>query len=202
MEENSATNLTWLKELSEGREDALAAVMNCYYETLYNYAIKFSDDEEQVKDNIQEIFISLWQRRDRALEILSLKFYLLRAVKNKMLKSLQQKNRSSKMLEDQAAYPFRIEFSIENKIIEQQISAETARALQTLLTNLPERQKEVIYLKFYLQMDNGQVAELMNINRQSVYNLLHESLRNLRTCWKQQIHLKDVSFGRMLSLLF
>lgn len=201
MEENSEINSAWLREMSEGREDALAALMTHYYETLYNYAIKFSDDGEQVKDTIQEVFISLWQRRDRAREILSLKFYLLRAVKNKMLKSLQQKSRS-KMLEEQAAYPFRIEFSIENKIIEQQISAETAHALRQLLARLPERQKEVIYLKFYLQMDNGQVAELMNINRQSVYNLLHESLRNLRACWQQQIHLKDVSVGRILSLLF
>lgn len=188
--------------MSEGSEAALANIMRHYYELLYHYAVKFSDEEEQVKDNIQEVFISLWQRRDTAQEILALKFYLLRAVKNKMLKSLQRQYKSSKMLAEQEAYTFNIEFSIENKIIEQQTSTETEKALREMLTRLPERQKELIYLKFYLQLDNGQVAELMNINPQSVYNLLHESLKNLRLFWRQQLHLKDISFGSFLSLLF
>jgi RNA polymerase sigma factor (sigma-70 family) len=52
------------------------------------------------------------------------------------------------------------------------------------LNQLPDRQKEVIYLIYYHQLDHSEVAELMNINRQSVYNLLSESIRKIKEFWQ------------------
>jgi predicted DNA-binding protein (UPF0251 family) len=43
----------------------------------------------------------------------------------------------------------------------------------------------VIYLIYYQQLDQQQVAEIMQINRQSVYNLLHESLRKIKAFWQE-----------------
>ena len=175
-----------LVRLHQNDEEALALLMKMYYDNLYNYAARFTKDDGLIKDCIQEVFISLWQRRETVGEILSPKYYFLRAIKNKILKSLHKhvrKLRTDHLPED---YDFFHEFSIERVIIEKQISEEKAARLRKTLSLLSKRQIEIIYLKYYQYLDHGQIAELMNISRQSVYNLLHEAIHKLRGLWHSE----------------
>jgi len=174
---------TWMQRLQQNDEEALASLMRLYYASLYNYASRFTQDDGLIKDCIQEVFISFWQRRETASTILSPKFYLLRATKNKVLKSLHKKSQQAMSDSLQEEYPFFYEFSIERIIIEKQISEANAIRLRKTLSLLSKRQKEIIYLKYYQYLDNGQIAELMSISRQSVYNLLHDTIQKLKDLW-------------------
>ncbi|MEX6686949.1 sigma-70 family RNA polymerase sigma factor [Danxiaibacter flavus] len=171
--------------LQQGEESALSALMKEFYNDLYNYAYKFAKDDALVKDAIQEVFIDLWQRRHNADKIVSIRFYLLKAIKNTVLKSIEKRKR---FLGESDVEPAAFEsvFDVEKIIIERQVSEEQAARLRLLLEQLSARQREIIYLTFYQQLTAGEIALLMNINKQSVYNLLHESLQKLRLYWKQQ----------------
>jgi RNA polymerase sigma factor (sigma-70 family) len=171
-----------IKRLQQGDEAALASLMRMYYDDLYHYASRFTKDPELIKDCIQEVFISLWQRRETMATIISPRYYFLRAIKNKTLKALH-KNINEISSADLEEYEFLYEFSIEKIITEKQISEEKGRKLRHTLSLLSKRQKEIIYLKYYQYLDHGQIAELMNITRQSVYNLLHEAIQKLRALW-------------------
>ena len=175
-----------LERLQQNDEEALALLMKMYYDNLYNYAARFTKDDGLIKDCIQEVFISLWQRRDTVGTILSPKYYFLRAIKNKVLKSLHKHIRKINTGDLQEDYDFFHEFSIERVIIEKQISEEKAARLRKTLSLLSKRQIEIIYLKYYQYLDHGQIAELMNISRQSVYNLLHEAIHKLRGLWHSE----------------
>jgi RNA polymerase sigma factor (sigma-70 family) len=190
-----------LQRLQNGDEKALGALMKLFYAPMYNYACKFSQDEQLIKDCIQEVFISLWQRRDSATTISSPNYYLLRALKNRIVKAI---SKNAKIINSDSLheYNFNVEFSIEYQLIEKQISAENAGRLREILSQLPVRQKEIIYLKFYHHLDHEQIAALMNINRQSVYNLLHESLQKLRKFWQQELITSAVGFGYFMTHLF
>lgn len=172
-----------LQRLQQNDEEALALLMKMYYDDLYNYAARFTKDDGLIKDCIQEVFISLWQRRETVGAILSPKYYFLRAIKNKVLKSLDKSIRKVTSGHLQEDYDFFHEFSIERVIIEKQISEEKAEKVRKALSLLSKRQIEIIYLKYYQYLDHGQIAELMNISRQSVYNLLHEAIHKLRSLW-------------------
>jgi RNA polymerase sigma factor (sigma-70 family) len=78
------------------------------------------------------------------------------------------------------------EFSLEQVIIEKQISEERAQKLKKILPELSRKQNEIVYLKYYQHLDHAQIAELMNLSRQSVYNLLHETLQRLRNLLKTE----------------
>lgn len=171
--------------LQQGEESALSSLMKEFYNDLYNYAYKFAKDDALVKDAIQEVFIDLWQRRHNADKIVSMRFYLLKAIKNTVLKSIEKRKR---FLSEPgiASSAFESVFDIEKIIIEQQVSEEQAARLRMLLEQLSARQREIIYLTFYQQLTADEIAVLMNISRQSVYNLLHESIQKLRLYWKQQ----------------
>src|SRR6266496_733517 len=96
-----------LQQLQQNNEEALALLMKMYYADLYNYAARFTKDDGLIKDCIQEVFISLWQRRETTGSILSPKYYFLRAVKNKILKSLHKNIRTTASAHDlQNEYDF------------------------------------------------------------------------------------------------
>jgi len=175
--------INWMQRLQQNDEGALASLMKLYYDDLYNYAARFTKDDGLIKDCIQEVFISLWQRRETVGTILSPKYYFLRSIKNKILKSLHKNIRTTTSVLLQDEYDFLYEFSIERVIVEKQISEEKAEKLKKTLSLLSKRQKEIIYLKYYQYLDHGQIAELMNISSQSVYNLLHEAIYKLRSLW-------------------
>lgn len=181
------TDTELLLQLQQHNEQALAILMRTHYRSLYNYASRFIQDEAVIKDAIQEVFISLWQRRESASSILSLPFYLLGAVKNKVLKTLQRDSRRSEALLADGQYEFASEFPVEKNIIDKQLAEENAQRLKSVISNLSARQKEIIYLKFYQQLDHGQIAALMNIGQQSVYNLLHETIQKLKKCWQAEL---------------
>jgi len=174
-----------LQRLQRDDEQALAILMRFYYTDLYNYATRFTSDFGLIKDCIQEVFISVWQRRETATTILSPRYYLLRAIKNKVLKALYKNSNisfSDLALEADSFY----EFSLEQILIEKQGKEEKAQKLRKVLAMLSKKQKEIIYLKYYQHLDHAQIAELMNLNRQSVYNLLHETMHKLRNLVKAE----------------
>jgi len=187
---NNDTQLeaTWLQRLQQNDEQALAAIMRKYYTALYNYGARFTSDDALIKDCIQEVFISLWQRRENAASILSPRYYLLRAVKNKVLKSLHQHTIKTGSFEPGDAYDFLQELSVETLIIDKQLSEEQAMMLRKTMSQLSKRQHELIYLKFYQHLDHAQIAGLMNLSRQSVYNLLHETIQKLRSLWQAEFY--------------
>src|SRR5436190_4753707 len=175
-----------LQGLQQNHEEALASLMKMYYANLYNYGARFTKDDGLIKDCIQEVFISLWQRRETAESILSPRYYFLRAIKNKVLKAIHKNVDKISSADLQGEYDFFHDFSIEQVIAEKQVSKEKAIKLRNVLSLLSKKQKEIIYLKYYQYLDHGQIAELMNISRQSVYNLLHEAIHKLRGLWHSE----------------
>jgi RNA polymerase sigma factor (sigma-70 family) len=48
------------------------------------------------------------------------------------------------------------------------------------LAQLSNRQKEIIYLKFYQELNYEEVSEIMNINYQAARNLLYQSIKSIK----------------------
>jgi RNA polymerase sigma factor (sigma-70 family) len=55
-----------------------------------------------------------------------------------------------------------------------------AGKIKQCISQLSKRQQEIIYLRFYLNASANDIADIMQLNRQSVYNLLHDALNKLR----------------------
>jgi RNA polymerase sigma factor (sigma-70 family) len=175
-----------LQGLIADKDEAFSAMMKKYYSSLYRYGRHFTKDDTIITDCIQDVFINIWQNRHKADTISFPRQYLLTSLKRRIVRvTSQNKKKLSLPGEELHDYNFSLEFSIEDIIVEKQIAEENAVKLRQILDQLPARQKEVIYLIYYQQLDHQQVAEVMNINRQSVYNLLHESIRKIREFWQE-----------------
>ena len=73
-----------------------------------------------------------------------------------------------------------VNFSPEELITHQENETFKNKNILILLNNLPKRQKEAIYLKYYSGLKTNDIATIMEVNYQSVVNTIHKALKNLR----------------------
>lgn len=172
------------QQLKRGSELALGKLINRYFNPLLNYGHKFIRDEAFVKDCVQEVFIEIWNRRDRISTPDSVRAYLLSSVRKRVLREgyRQQIIRDDEPadLENNGNL---VDFSPEWTVIEQESLAETTQRIAEALAKLPKRQREVIYLRYYQNLERDEIADIMNVNPQSVSNLLQAAYASIRENW-------------------
>lgn len=158
--------------------NALELSYKKYYNLLYNYGLKLTNDSELVQDFIQEIFIKLCKREDID-DISDLKIYLLRAMRNIIFDYYAAKKDIVSIDDIEFLIPeddevFRTFFSKND---------EELQKYQTLLqtiNSLPNQQKQILYLFYIKELSHKEIAEVLDINPQSSMNSLSKSIRKLR----------------------
>jgi RNA polymerase sigma factor (sigma-70 family) len=163
-----------------GNHEAYTLLIQSYFKPMFTYGIRLNKDSDFVKDCIQDVFCDLWKRRTHISQADSVKSYLFTAVRNRIYREQKKWNNFDEVSDD---YAFDAEINIEVKIIEDQSTIELKRKIETVLNNMPPRQREILYLRFYENMDHGKIAEIMGLNQQVVYNLLHKAILRLRKDW-------------------
>lgn len=172
------------QQFGAGDAQALGALANQFYRPLLNYGLRLSPDRELLKDLLQELFMDLWTRRQTLTPPDNVKAYLLGAFRNKIYKERSRIERLPTFNElPFEGGPDAVEASVESILIQAETHRYNHRRIQHLLSALPKRQQEVIYLHYYEGLEADQIATVMGIGRQGVYNLLSRTIKNLRAAW-------------------
>jgi RNA polymerase sigma factor (sigma-70 family) len=163
-----------------GSRDALAAIYWSNIDDLYNYGLHFCNDKERVKDCLQDLFQDLWQTRDHLSEtVQNIRYYLLSCLRRKLLKALQY-DRRWRIASDLIPFEFDLTPPHEHTIIQDEVRKEQLQQLQIALSKLSRRQREAIYLRFFQNLSYQQVADLMSMRVDSVYNVISKAIGELK----------------------
>lgn len=164
------------EQLRKGDQKALALLFEKTADKLYHFGIKFTDDEETVKDCIQELFIKLHTNYSNLPEVRNPLFYLFRSLKNKLLDTLQQKEKIVYFSTQEL--PFHVKLTYDNP--EEEIEDDIKEKFTKVINLLSNRQKEAIYLRFQAEMSYDEISIILGINYQSARNLIHRSIEKIR----------------------
>ena len=158
-----------------GQQQALATLFDRYAQQLYAYGHHIIGDEEGVKDGIQTVFVNLWARREHlALEV-SVKFYLYGSLRRELLKS-----RKETRMWAQEPTSIGNEPSAEQQLVASEDEHQRTLKLSASLGLLSGREKEIINLKYFNNFKIREIADLLQLNEQTVSNLLYRALQKLR----------------------
>lgn len=163
----------------KGKTNAFSILFKKYYPQLYLYGLKISNSPNGTEDCLQNFFIQLFDDREKLGAIKNLKAYLFVSFKRRLIKHLKM-NQKNISISDTQVFKSNFMFSAEELSIRQEIDFLCTKTLNGLLNQLTPRQKEVIYLKYYSGMSTTDIAEIMDMNYQSVLNVLHKSMTKLR----------------------
>ncbi|WP_165024150.1 RNA polymerase sigma factor [Dysgonomonas sp. ZJ279] len=166
----------------KGDDDAYSYIYKKYSKKLFIQGLQFTADRELIKDCIHDVFVRIYHNRNNLSSTNNIKLYLFVALKNSLLNAFKLQKKYTDSIDDLETEDFLIE--TEDTIEEQLINKETENHLKYkvthLLSTLTSRQKEAVHYRFIESMSIDEICILMDMNYQSVQNLLQRSLKKIK----------------------
>ncbi len=193
--------LVWDK-MKSGDEKSLSRIFTFFYPDLYHYGIKIFDLPDLVKDSIQDVFMRIWDKRNSLGEVQNPKAYLIASLRRKMFinKGNGFTEMSDEIIREEGKQNF---LFVTSEFLEmKEISEQLRNTLVQAINNLPERQRELIYLRFYYNLRYQEIGRIMEVNEQTVRNLMQRALANLRCKIDRQLWEGIEDMDNLLLTLF
>lgn len=136
-------------------------------------------DKELVNDCIHDLFVKLWNNKSNLGTVTAIRSYLMVSLRSTIFNKIKQNSRTA-VLAFNDEHPFEMVFSVESDFIAKETSSIQTQKLLDALNELTPRQKEVIYLRYFEEMDYEEIAAVMNITVKATYKLTARSMEALR----------------------
>lgn len=172
------SKIRWQQFIS-GDNDSYSWIYNNFVQILYKYGLRFTSNQEIIKDCIQEVFISLYKNRDRLITPDNIKVYLLVSLKNCLIRTLYKESHYD--YDSPESIIFSLGPTVEEEFITNEQYQYQQKRIKEILTLLSPRQQEIIYYRFIQELSMDEICILMNLNYQSAQNLIQRSLKKMRT---------------------
>lgn len=153
-----------------------------YVNDLFSYALNLGFDRDTSMDAIHDVFYKICSDEKILDKIVNIRFYLLRALKNRLLDIYKQKRDVVEFSTDSETeeIPFNIHVTVEDLIIEEEEQDIVRAKVEQLLESLTDRQREIIYLRYSQDCDYEEIAQLMHITVPACRKLFHKAIIKLR----------------------
>lgn len=169
--------IVW-NSFKNGDKKAFATLYYRYFGILLHTCFRYSKDTKMIEDCIHDLFLEIWNNKVNLATPVSVKAYLLCSTQRKILRQLKR-NRNYSIAHTQFSPQQDIANSIEDKLISDQNNLESKRKIMRAINALTKRQKEAVSLRYYDNLSYTEIAAIMAISVDAVYNLVSKALDNI-----------------------
>ena len=168
------------KDFKAGDEKAFILLYEQYANLLYGYGCRFTTDNELVKDCLQDFFVYLREKREGLGDPASVKFYLLKAFKRRVLDYLRKGKKEREKSQEVIQNGFYSNRMHETVFIQQQDESKLLN-LEKALKSLNVKEREAIYYFYYQNLSYEQIAEILDFSYiSSARRLIYRSLKKMK----------------------
>lgn len=180
----------FVSELKRGSASAFKCLYNKYADKIFRVSRGFFLEREEAKEIVQEVFLTLWEKKDQLDERLSINAFLLTVTRNKILNFHRKKVAN---LERNRVF---IEYnspsnSTEDEFLFQELKSFTLGFIESL----PHRRKEIFLLSRRQGLKNTEIAKLLNISLRTVENNIYQAEKEIRSFLEENHLLIKGVFG-------
>lgn len=159
--------------LRSGDVSAFTEIYRRYATDLYVVARNATGDSARAEDIVQEVFVSLWQKRLRPEDI-ALKGWLLLATRFQVLKAFRQ-NKSTRVFQNRLALLSR-DWEQGDPLLHRELQ----RRIPVALQSLPQDQQTIFRLHRDEELTYREIAEQLGVSIKTVEKKMSLILRHLR----------------------
>ncbi len=164
------------KELKAGNKRILDELYAYYHKRIFGFALSYLKSEEDAYDIVQEVFIGLWNNRHSLRKDSRIEPLIFKVTKNAVVSLFRKKTTERKYLE-----------YLGNNVISNNIGAQEMADFgfledlyENLISQLPEKRKEIFILSRKNGLNNKDIAERLSISEKTVENQLTKALAFLK----------------------
>ena len=162
--------------LKKGDSDAYTVLYDRYKELMYVYACKIVKDFDIAEDLVQDVFISIWEKRETLAFDSSVSSYLYSAVRYRFFDLVDMQKVRTDYAKNLQLFLDKGEFSIDNYMAEKELT----QAIEREIAYLPAKMREIFILSRKANLKNAEIAGHLGISEKTVKNQVSLALRELR----------------------
>ena len=175
-----------LNALRNDDEAALNYLFTTYYNKLFRTGLKLGASSQTTEEAIQSVFVDIWQYRKTLGEVQSFEAYLKGSLQKRLSKMaishIKQPSSPPSVLTPENASELLLSVEAYEQVLIQQETNDTKRQqLAAALEQLTPRQKELITLRYFEEMNYNDMAQKTGLQVDSIYKTIHEALKRLRS---------------------
>jgi len=168
-------------------ESDFEVIFKTHYRYLYNLAYKITGDIGGSEDIVQNVFLNIWNKRDRIKIETSVKAYLHRSILNACYDFIAKSKKivsldNSDYIEDSSEYTA-------HEIARNELQEK----IETAIKNLPAKCQMIFSLSRFQGLSSQQIADELKVSKKTVDNQIGIALQKLRIELKDFITLKSLS---------
>lgn len=152
------------KQAINGNEAAQLQLLHLYKEPMYRVAYSYMHNEHDANDALQEMTYQCLKNIRNVHTPQYFKTWLVRIVINTCLMMKRQQRR----------------IVVTNDVLEGSQQMAELFELNDVISQLPIEQQELIYLKYFKDLKNSDIATIQNVPEGTVKSRLHKTLKKLR----------------------
>jgi RNA polymerase sigma-70 factor, ECF subfamily len=168
----NSTDENLLAAIKSGDEGAFQFLFEKHYKSLCYAAYKVYPDEHKSKDFAQEVFLTLWRKRNKVEIHTSLQAFLRRAVVNKAIDYIRAQRLNFEEVPDTAEEQMGNNEGVEFN--------EMKDLIHHTATQLPERCRMVFFLSRFEELSHKEIAARLDISEKTVENQITKALKLMR----------------------
>jgi RNA polymerase sigma-70 factor (family 1) len=179
--------------LKRGDELAFRKVFDEHFRKLYLFCFRFLKNKQHAEEIVHDALLSVWTNRNKIDEDRSILPYLYTITRRLALNALRDIATSQKAMDE---LWLNME-ALSNETEELVLLNDLRKFTESAVINLPAQQQLVFRMSRYEGLNYDEIAERLNLSRNTVKNHLVLALKTLRTHFNQS----DAAYFLLLSAL-
>ena len=167
----------WVRQIQAGDVCAFEALFRHLHPMLTRQARQYAPDPDAAADAVQETFVRLWEHRDRLDPERSVRAYLARSLRNRLLNAARDVQTRRTLLDEHGPL---LHTTRPPRPDEAAQGVALAERLRDALALLPDRQRTAISLTRFDGLSHTEAADVMGCSARTVNNHIVRGLRTLR----------------------
>lgn len=172
----SYTEKELLERIAEGDEDAYKLVFDRYWNKIYQVALSFLKVPDQAQDAVQQVFIKLWEKRNKLPEVENLDAWLFIVARNTIINILERIVSSRKGIQ-QIKDVVPEDYLTPSSMLEYK---QVSEIIQDAVNRLPPQQALVFRLSREQGLTYAEIAERLHIAPATVKSHIIRALNSIR----------------------
>lgn len=169
------------EQIVSGSSRGLESLYSKLYRELTAYGLFCGYSRDEVKDGIQQLFLQIWEKRERLQHVQSVKPYLYTWLR----RILKEKIQASENMADLKDFLYDNEAPHETVLIRTETAVELQEQLRSALASLTPKQRQAIEMRFFEKLSYEEIATRTSNQTRTAYNLVYESIKILKNYFKK-----------------
>ena len=166
-----------ISRIKEGDESAFRIVFDLYSSKLYAFSYRFLKEKEPCQEVVQEVFLNLWINRAKLDNQYPIAPYLYTITRRLTLNVLRHVATSQSAMDKMWLNVKKVSNETEEEVFLEDLS----RFTEQVLSKMPKQQQLIFRMSRHQELSYDEIAEELDISRNTVKNHLVAALKTLRT---------------------